>query len=161
LFNELQAAGWGVSCFTEPSRAQVVLHALYVIAQTAMEVWIALILHREARQADDVMGVVQRLAAQDGRVNLDAQGAAASTPLGMALAQALERMREAVSQVESAAHEIHAGASEIAAGNADLSSRTEEQAASLEQTGAAIEGLVETVKQNSGRAQEASALAGA
>jgi methyl-accepting chemotaxis protein len=159
LFNELQAAGWGVSCFTEPGRAQVFMHAAYVIVQTAMEVWIARTLALEARQAADVHGLVRHILSQDGRVNLSLYDIAPSTPLGNALAQALKLMHEAVRQVETTAVQVRSGTKEIAVGHADLSSRTEEQAANLETTGSSIEGLASTVQQNSGRAREASTLA--
>ena len=159
LFNELQAAGWGVSCFTEPGRLQVVAHAIYVIAQTAMEVWIAQVLAMEARQAGDVQDLVKHILAQNGRVNLSDARVATRTRLGAALAQALAQMRDAVQQVQSTAFQVRAGSNEIAAANTDLSSRTEEQAASLQNTGASIEGLVGTVKQNSDRARDANALA--
>jgi methyl-accepting chemotaxis protein len=159
LFNELQAAGWGVSCFTEPGRAQVLAHAVYVIVQTAMEIWIAQILALEARQARDVRSLVHHILSQKGQVNLSISQVATSTPLGNALALALTQMHDAVHQVDSAARQIREGSQEIAAGNADLSSRAEEQAASLESTGSSIEGLVATVKQNSERAREANTLA--
>jgi methyl-accepting chemotaxis protein len=159
VFNELQAAGWGVSCFTEPGRGQVVMHAIYVIAQTAMEVWIARTLWLEARQAGDVQSLVTHLLAQNGRMNLGQRGAAASTPLGIALEKALLQMRDAVQKVESTAVQVRAGSQEIAAANTDLSSRTEEQAASLQNAAASIEALVRTLKQNSERARDAGALA--
>jgi methyl-accepting chemotaxis protein len=159
VFNELQAAGWAVSCFTEPSRAQVAMHAAYVIVQTAMEVWIARTLALEARQAGDVQAIVRHILAESGRVNLSVRGIATSTPLGSALAQALEHMHGAVQQVEATAVQVRAGSKEIALGNADLSSRTLEQAESLKTTGSSIEGLVATVQQNSERAGEANTLA--
>jgi methyl-accepting chemotaxis protein len=159
LFNELQAAGWGVSCFTEPGRGQVAMHAAYVIVQTAMEVWIARTLALEARQAGDVQRIVGHILSQDGRVNLSMRDVAASTPLGSALARALTLMHDAVHQVETTAFQVRAGSKEIAAGNAELSGRTQEQAANLENTGSSIEGLVTTVKQNSQRAREANTLA--
>jgi len=159
LFNVLQEAGWGVSCFTKPGWDQVVAHALYVVAQTAVEVWIAMILAFEARRAAEVRRLIERFVARDGRLDLDVQDVAVTTGLATRLSQALLQMREAFLQVESAGVNVRSASAEIARGNADLSSRTEEQASSLEQTASSMEQLASTSKQNSENASQASQLA--
>jgi PAS domain-containing protein/ABC-type transporter Mla subunit MlaD len=54
---------------------------------------------------------------------------------------------------------IKSATSKLAAGSGDLSQRTEEQVTSLEEMASAIRELTETLKNNTGNAQEASALA--
>jgi len=65
-----------------------------------------------------------------------------------------------VSKVRSSTETIAAASSEIATGNADLSNRTETQSAALAQVAQSMSRLVETVQQNAGYAQQATALAG-
>ena len=52
LFDRLQAAGLGLYCLTEPDFGRVVIHAVYVVIQTALEVMMAvsLALVRQARR---------------------------------------------------------------------------------------------------------------
>ena len=56
---------------------------------------------------------------------------------------------------------IKSATAKLATGSGDLSERTEEQVASLEEMASAIRELTETLKSNTGNAQEASALADA
>ena len=156
LFNELQQAGWGVVCFTQPSWGEVVAHALYVIAQTAVEVWIALLLAFEARRAREVHRLV---VSHDGSIDLNMRGISVTTALARKVADALALMHETVKQVTSSAADIRATSRDIAQGNADLSQRTEKQAATLEQTAASMEELAATVRRNSESARRASELA--
>jgi len=159
LFNVLQEAGWGVVCFTKTGWDQVATHAVYVIVQAAVEVWVASVLAYEARQAREVRGLIDRLVAGDGRVDLDARDVALTTRLASKLSESLLLMRDAFVQVESASASIHGASAEIARGNADLSGRTEEQASSLEETASSMEQLASTSKQNSENASQASQLA--
>ncbi len=158
-FNVLQEAGWGVSCFTRTGWDQVVMHAVYVIVQTGVEVWIAALLAFEARQAGEVQGLAERLVTRDERVNLNMKGIPVTTGLASTVASALSIMHTAVEQVETAASHIQVASEEIARGNGDLSSRTEEQASSLEETASSMEELAATSKQNAENARQANQLA--
>jgi methyl-accepting chemotaxis protein len=159
LFNVLQQAGWGVSCFTQPGWGQVVMHAAYVVAQTAVEVWIANLLAFEARQAQEVRRLADSFVMQDGRVNLDLKAIEVRTRLAGMVAGAFSHMRAAVEQVHSAASRIQGGSADIARGNTDLSTRTEQQASALQQTASSMEELASTSKQNAENARQASELA--
>ena len=48
LFDRLQAWGWAVYCTTEPSFLRILMHAGYVVAQTAVEVCMAVWMSRVA-----------------------------------------------------------------------------------------------------------------
>ena len=152
LFNALQGAGWGVSCFTKPSWLEVCIHAAYVVVQTAVEVWIAGLLALEARRAREVQRLVLD---RDGSINLRAREEDASTDLARSVSKALAMMHQAVLQVKRSAAEILSTSRELSEGNSDLSQRTEQQAASLEQTAASIGELATTVKRNSRNARDA------
>ncbi len=159
LFNVLQEAGWGVMCFTTPGWGQVVLHATYVVAQTAVEVWIARLLALEARQAREVQSLTDRFMTGDGRIDLNVKDVAVSTQLATTVADTLSRVHGAMHQVQASAFQIRTVTTELARGNADLASRTEEQASSLEETASSMEELTSTVKQNAENARQANQLA--
>ena len=156
VFNWLQQAGIGVACFTKPGWGEVFAHAAYVVAQTAIEVWIALRLAAAEQSAREVQRLV---VSSDGSVNLDVRGAEVGTELGKSVAGALHLMQEAVSQVKSSAGRIRDASHEIAEGSASLTDRTAEQAAGLEEASASIAQFAEALRQSTDDAKRATELA--
>jgi methyl-accepting chemotaxis protein len=156
VFNVLQEQGVGVACFGKPSWGEVFAHAAYVVAQTAIEVWIALRLAADERSALEVRRLV---VAADGSVNLDVRGEHVESEIGRSVASALGLMQEAVTQVKDAAAHIHGASRGLAEGSAQLSSRTQAQAASLQQSSSALAQFATDLRQSSGSAKEASELA--
>ncbi len=53
-FDRMQAAGMGVYCTPEPNFLKIVMHAGYVVLQTALEVLIAVRMAAIARQGDEL-----------------------------------------------------------------------------------------------------------
>ena len=72
-----------------------------------------------------------------------------------------DKIRAIARRISGVSREVQGATREIASGVADLSARTEHQASSLEETSASMEELATTVRQNSGNAQDANALAAA
>ena len=72
-----------------------------------------------------------------------------------------EKIRAVARRISGVSSEVQGATREIASGVQDLSARTEHQASSLEETSASMEELATTVRQNSGNAQDANALAAA
>jgi methyl-accepting chemotaxis protein len=76
---------------------------------------------------------------------------------------AMDRMRsalrEVVEGVRAHADSVLSASLQISNGNADLSTRTESQSASIEETSVSMEQLIDTVRQNTSSAKEASGLA--
>ncbi len=158
LFDRLQAAGFGVYCMTSPDFARVVLHAVYVVIQTVLEVILAVNMGRTARESLEL----QRLSAamvRGDQIALDVTHIAVETPGGMALKHALERMHETVATVQEAATSMALACQEIAMGAQDLSVRTEDTAGSLQATSANMEQLTGTVRQSANASEQANALA--
>jgi len=155
-FNVLQLAGADVYCFVQPGWGQVVVHALYVVAQTAMEVYIAVRLAHEARRDFEI----QRLLLDaDGKVNLELQHTSVSTDLAGAVLATLRLMRDAVSQVKASAERIREASGVTARDNGLLARRTTEQAEQLMRSAAAVQQLAATVVQNAESAARARRLA--
>ncbi|WP_426111123.1 methyl-accepting chemotaxis protein [Massilia sp. PWRC2] len=158
-FNYLQELGYGVRCLSEPGFGRVVIHATYVIVETAVLCYLAVLLRREAVQAAELGVRVAAMSAGDaGTIDLR-HGSAANSPAGLALDTMIGRLHAAVSQVQQGVGAIAGASQEIAEGNQDLSSRTEQQALSLQGTIATMGTLSERVRQSGADARRASALA--
>jgi methyl-accepting chemotaxis protein len=159
LFDRLQFSGMDVYCLTEPNFNRVLLHAGYVIAQTAFQVLIAIRMQQRAVEQVELVGLVEQLTADD-QIHLDTSGkrfAAGTT--SARLKEALDRMHGAVREVQAATHSITQTSVEIASGNLDLSTRTEETASNLQQTAEAMAQLTEGIGQTATSAREANDLA--
>ena len=143
---------------TQPDFALIVLHAVYVVIQTALEVVLAVSMGRTARQGQELSQLVAAVDQPDG-IALDVQNLPVSTPAARALQSTLQRMAQAVAAVRASAGSMEVASSEIAQGNQDLSARTEQQASSLQQTASSMEELSSTVKQNADNARQANQLA--
>ncbi len=158
-FDRLQAAGYGLYCLSQPNFGIVVIHAVYVVIQTALEVVLAVMMNRTAREGVELGQLVAAVDRPDG-IALDIVGQVpVSTPTAQTLKTTLQRMESAVATVRASAGNMDVACAEIASGNHDLSARTESQASALEQTASSMEELSSTVKQNADNARQANQLA--
>ena len=158
LFDRLQAAGFGFYCTTEANFWRVMLHAGYVVIQTAMEVVLAVSMGRTAREGVELAGMVAAVD-QPGGIALDMNGMEVTTPRAKALKSALQRIQVVFTSVQASATQIEVASREISTGNNDLSARTEQAASNLEETAASMEELTSTVRQSADAARQANQLA--
>jgi len=133
-FDRALAAGLGLYCLAEPDFGRIVIHALYVVAQTGIELYIVRLMLASSSQATRLAGELQ---------------------------STLERLAPAVATVRDATSQIEAAAGEMAVANSDLSSRTEQTAAALQQTVSTLSELTSAVEQSAVAAREADGLASA
>ncbi len=159
LFDRLQAAGFGLYCLTEPSFGRIVVHAAYVVIQTALEVLMAVSLGRTATQGRELQDLVASVERTDGIPLEAAAQLTMTTGVAQSLQGTLARMASAVSAVRAAAGSVESACSEIASGNDDLSARTEQQASALQETASSMEQLGATVRHNADSANQANQLA--
>jgi len=159
-FNYLQELGFGVRCLSEAGLANVLVHAGYVVAETAVLCYLARMLCREALQSAELRVSVAALMHADGRIDLRADALPAATPSGQALRDVVRVLEGALASVQDSAHTTSAASSQIAAGNAELAQRTTAQAESIHATVSSMSALTGTVRQNAERASAASELAG-
>ena len=131
-FDRLQALGWNVYCAPEASFLKIVLHALYVVAQTTAEVFVAISMSRVSARAHTTAEQLQLTLGQ--------------------LRSALATTRESVASIETAS-------SEIASGNADLSQRTEQTASQLQRANSSMQELTSAVQRSAESAASANRLA--
>jgi methyl-accepting chemotaxis protein-1 (serine sensor receptor) len=136
--------------------------SLGVIAAATLVALLAcalLIMRTVVRPLAHAVGVVDRIAAGDLTVKVEASSRDETGRLLLGLLKMRDGLAESVSMIRRCAEGVGTASKQIAAGHADLSSRTEEQAASLEETASSMEELATTVKQNTENARQANALA--
>jgi len=158
-FDRLQAMDVGVFCTPTPNFLKTAMHAIYVVVQTAIEIFLAQRLHTAAVEAAQLRVLVRSVDRGD-RLCLDVRAIAATAPTALILKDAIEKMRLAMAEVQGAAASIEQVSTEIAKGNQDLSHRTDEQAGNLQQTAASMEQLTSTVRSTADTAGQANDLAG-
>ncbi|MBT3065470.1 methyl-accepting chemotaxis protein [Rhodoferax sp. U11-2br] len=158
LFDRLQAAGYGLYCLTEPNFKVIVLHAVYVVVQSGVEIVLVTGMARAAQAGEELAVLVSRINQTDG-ISLNVSGVATGTPSSQALKTTLERMDVAVSAVRTGSHSIELAAAEIASGNQDLSDRTEQTASNLQRTASSMASLTQIVTQSADNARQANQLA--
>ena len=159
-FNYLQELGYGVLCLTDTGIVRVLIHAAYVVVESAVLCYLAVWLRREAVQAAELGERVRDMASgQHGTIDLRQAAVQASSPGGSALDGMMLRLHEAMSQVQEGVGAIEGASQEIAEGNLDLSSRTERQAVSLADTLSTVSGLADRVREGGQQARRASDLA--
>ena len=158
LFDRLQALDLGVYCTPEPDLLKTMMHAIYVVAQTAIEVYLAIGLRRAAIEAAELSALV-RSVDRDGLLNLDVAGVPVSAPTAVMLKATLGKVEAAMADVGLAANTVEEAATEIANGNLDLSQRTEAQATNLQATVSSMEQLTGHVMGTAETANTANRLA--
>jgi methyl-accepting chemotaxis protein len=159
-FNYLQELGYGVLCLTDTGIVRVLIHAAYVVVESAVLCYLAVWLRREAVQAAELGERVRAMASgQQGTIDLRQAAVPASSPGGSALDGMMLRLHEAMSQVREGVGAIEGASQEIAEGNLDLSSRTERQAVSLAGTLGTVSVLADRVREGGQQARRASDLA--
>jgi methyl-accepting chemotaxis protein len=158
-FDRLQALGWGVYCLSEPDFGLIVVHAVYVVVQTAFEVAFVVALARRVRDNEEVAMLAGALQ-QSGRIAFDAViHQSVSAPVAQRLQGALSQISETLSTVRQSGVSVQMASEEIARGNQDLSARTEQAASNLEETASSMEELTSTVRQTADAARQANQLA--
>ncbi|MFT5588486.1 MAG: methyl-accepting chemotaxis protein [Bradyrhizobium sp.] len=159
-FSYLQQWGYGVVCFTEPSFGKVVLHAAYVVVESGVLAYLAIVLHKEAVQSAELRVSVATMTARGaGIIDLTSQDRRPKSDSGVALRGVITMLHGAVASVRSGIETIAVASREIATGTIDLSSRTEQQASALSETAASMLHMTGTVQQNVERAREANQMA--
>ena len=158
VFDRLQAAGMGFYCTTAPDFMRIILHAVFVVIQSGVEVVLAVSMSRAAMEGEE-LGQLVASVNRTGSISLDVQGVAVNSSGAQSLKATLQRMDAAVSAVRDGAQGMDAACSEIASGNQDLSDRTEQTASNLQRTSSSMSTLTQTVRHSADSARQANQLA--
>ena len=158
VFDRLLAAGFNLYCLSEPNLSMVLLHAMYVVVQTGLELALVAGMAKAATEGQELQKMVE-LVNQPAGISLRLAGFEAKTVLGQALQRMLTRMDVAVSTVHQSVASISLASSDIATGNQNLSTRTENAAAGIQQTAASMEELAATLEHSTSAANQAKTMA--
>jgi methyl-accepting chemotaxis protein len=158
-FDRLQAMGFGVFCTSEANFLRTLMHAVYVVFQTAVEISLALSL-REATVETAELSLLIRHVDRGEKLCLDVGRIPLTATRSLLLRQVLQKLESAMTDVHGAATSIDEASAEIAAGARDLSARTDEQNTSLKQTAASMQQLTGTIQDSANTAERANQLAG-
>lgn len=158
LFDRLQAAGLGFYCTTQADFPNVVLHAVFLIVQTAVEVVLVNNMRRFANEGDELASIVATVNHTDG-IALNLDSVQVDSLGGQALKETIGRISHSVCNVKSGADSIGIACAEITEDNKNLSKRTDEITAHLQTTAVNLSALVETIGNTTQRAGQANQLA--
>ena len=157
-FNYFQELGYGVMCFTQTGLGIVMTHAAYVVVETAVLAYFAVVLRAESIQSAELERMVQSVVGSGRGVNLDPAGQTAVSRAGQALLQLLQRLHDTFGVVVGGASETVRVSEEISRGSAEIAERTEAQVDALAATKTSLAELTTTVKRNADNAGHASSL---
>jgi methyl-accepting chemotaxis protein len=160
LFNYLQEQDlFGIVCFMHTGFHMVVFHAIFVVAQSAILIYMALNMARDARSASEVARLAAQINSESGCLTLTESERASHSPFAQTFSTTLATMRSTLSQVSTGVAGVLKASESIIERNAALSTRTDEQATALAVAASAMEQLTCAAVQTSEKSQEAKTLA--
>lgn len=156
LFDRLQAAGVPVFCLQQPDFGQIVVHALFVVVQTGVEVYMSLRMERDARESAEL----RALCALDdsGHLSLRANEVKVRSDTAKIVQTALVQLAGVVQEVQQTARAVAGTAQSMSDDTGQLGQRTREAADHLQAASAAM-GQLETAAASAQEAQQALQLA--
>ncbi|WNN49118.1 methyl-accepting chemotaxis protein [Siccibacter colletis] len=132
LFNYLQENDlFGIVCFMHPGFHMVVFHALFVVAQTAVLMVMAVRMAQDARSASEVARLASVINREPGCLTLAVNDAARYSPFARTFSTTLDTMRDTLTRVSAGVNALLAASDTLLERNAGLSARTDEQAQAL------------------------------
>ena len=156
-FDHLQWLGLPVFCLTQPDVGRVVLHAVFVVVQTAVEVGIALRMRTDAVESAELRSLCQPSAS--GELSLNVQHKPVTSPTAQSVRHALARMHEVVAETHAAAALVLQTSNTIAQGNQHLGQRAESAVSQLQQTAASMDAIRSSAHHSAAEADSARSMA--
>lgn len=157
LFDRLQAAGWPVYCMTSPSFGLVLVHAAFVVVQTAVEVVMAIKLKADAVEAAELHTLCQPTA--EGQLNLNVHNTRVTTPTAKSVHAAFLELDHLVGEARQTANIVLQGASHIADGNQDLQECSDATAHQLKDVAQGMDNIKSSSQSSAQEAQNAHRIA--
>ncbi|MDY3556233.1 methyl-accepting chemotaxis protein [Gemmata sp. JC717] len=138
---------------------KVVKFATDVTAQKAMEDRVRAEAVELKNKVDEIVKVVDALAAGDFTVAVPDLGIDAVGQMARSLNAAVVSVRTALEGVRDVSEQLADASSQLSSASEEISSGAQEQASSLEETASALQEITATVKQSADNAQQARQLA--
>lgn len=94
-FNYWQSLSWGPICFTEPGWGRVLEHALFVVAQAMVMIFLAHRARNDFAAGEELSVIAHRLVADNGSVDFTVTHVNTESPTTRLLLEALWRVEQA------------------------------------------------------------------
>jgi methyl-accepting chemotaxis protein len=144
LFDRLQAFGVGVYCTPTPDFLKMVMHALYVVVQTGVELGIAHFMRNSTLQGAELAAIVNALD-REGHIALNVEPVPVRTTGGKALKSAVLKVKDALDSIAGSSHRIEDATQKIAQGSEHMAQRTEKTSVGLQQVATSIGEITQNV----------------
>lgn len=131
-FDRLQAFGWPVFCMTAPNFALVLVHAAFVVVQTAVEIAIAVGMRSDATESQELH--ILCTPTSKGQLNLDVQSVAVSTLSAMAVRKAFLKLDQVIREAGMTADVLLQSTTHITESNQQLQSSSAQSSSQLQET---------------------------
>ncbi|MCT4714986.1 methyl-accepting chemotaxis protein [Enterobacteriaceae bacterium H18W14] len=160
LFNYLQEQDlFGVICFMHTGFHMVFFHAIFVVAQSAILIYLAVNMANDARSASEVARLAAQINREAGCLTLTKSDRESHSPFAQTFSTALTAMRDTLSKVSAGVADVLNASESIIERNAALSKRTDEQATALAVAASAMEQLTCAAELTDEKSLEAKILA--
>jgi methyl-accepting chemotaxis protein len=158
-FNYMQAAGLGVYVlFNGPNLVIILIHAAYVVAETAMLVYMAVRLRREAVESAQVARLAERIGQGDLTSAVDVQSLA-GLPLLAKVGEMQKHLADTLGGVNHQSSEMTQTAADMMASSRQVDDAMGRQSEATQTIAATIEELTVSIQHLSDSASEAQRLA--
>ena len=158
-FDFLQRGGSGVWVFEQNTGFNIVLvHALYVVVESALLAYLADQFRREARQSEEIHAIGGHLTVVDGQVDLTYRHPDAKSAFAVGFNQFMDAIASTMSQVVATAGRLRSATQSLSQVVADARDRTERQRSQTEHAAESISELrraVDEVARGASNAAEA------
>ena len=160
VFNYLQEYElFNITVFMHTGLHMVIMHGLYVVAQTIFLVLLAVRMEQDARSASEVAKLASVINRETGYLTLERDSKTSRSPFARTFSLTLDAMRNTLEQVSGNVSQLIEASQTLLQRNTALSERTDNQARSLAVTASAMEQLAAAASLTSEKASEARTLA--
>jgi methyl-accepting chemotaxis protein len=138
-FSFLQASGAGVFVFTGPTGIEIVLlHAAYVVFETAILVYLAHQLRKEGEQTEEIHAIGSGLVVSAGAIDLTARRACARSAFALGFNRFMEATQAGIADAQGAAMSLAAATERLSQAAQDAELRATRQAQQIDQVSQAV-----------------------
>jgi methyl-accepting chemotaxis protein len=138
-FSILQAGGGGVFVFTGPTGIDVVLlHAAYVVFETAILVYLAHQLRKEGEQTEEIHAIGSGLVVGAGAIDLTARSTGGRSEFALGFNRFMEATQAGIADAQAAATGLAAATERLSQAAQDAKLRATRQAEQIDQVSNAV-----------------------
>ena len=155
-FNYLQEAGLGVYVFEFRTGFDIVMiHAGFVVFETALLIYMAIIMQKESLQAEEVSKTAQHLIIRNNTIDLSFRSANAVTPMARAIDEYIGEIHATIKQTISTNQSLQTSLPDTLTKLYSTQSYLQQQVEQLSHVASSVDHMTESFKEVSMNAQAA------